>query len=72
MNAISPIDALGDRKWVIGTIKEPRKIYGLYKTEDEANRICNDLNLRYGHESIDMNTNEKTFVDVYQVMHVEE
>ena len=47
MRTISPYEALQENEYVVATVKKPRHIYGLYATEDEARRICHDLNVRY-------------------------
>ena len=44
---ISPWDALEETKYVIRTKEKPYHIYGLYREEDIANRVCKDLNKRY-------------------------
>lgn len=47
MKTISPYEALRENEYVVATKSKPRHIYGLYPTEDEARRICHDLNVRY-------------------------
>lgn len=47
MKTISPYEALRENEYVVATKSKPRRIYGLYATEDEARRICHDLNKRY-------------------------
>jgi len=47
MRTISPYEALHENEYVVATKRKPRHIYGLYATEDEARRICSDLNKRY-------------------------
>jgi len=48
MKTISPYEALRGNEYAVATKDEPRSIYGLYPTKDIAERICNDLNKRYG------------------------
>lgn len=50
MKTISPYEALRENEYVVTTCKKPRHIYDLYPDEDEARRICNDLNKRYGQK----------------------
>ena len=48
MTTITPREALKGHEWAIVTRERPRMVYDLYPERDIANRICNDLNSRYG------------------------
>ena len=48
MKTISPYEALRCNEYAVVTRDRPRNVYGLYSTKDVAERICNDLNKRYG------------------------
>ena len=47
MKTISPYEALQENEYAVVTCKRPLHVYGLYPSEDEARRICHDLNVRY-------------------------
>jgi len=61
MRTISPKEALNNETYIIVTVRNPVRVYGRYSSEDEANRICEDLNARYnnGYEvaTVDFNIN---------------
>ena len=47
MITISAAEALRENKFAIVTKSTPRHVYDLYSSEDEATRICADLNKHY-------------------------
>ena len=68
MLVISPEEALMGREYAIVTINDaPRRVYDLYPNEEIAQRICDDLNIRYRETIEDPTTGEVTFKNVYGV-----
>ncbi len=48
IKTITPRQALSGQEWaVISSTKVGIRVYDLFRTQDAATRICNDLNKRY-------------------------
>lgn len=48
MRTITARQALRERGYAVVTKGEPCHVYDLYRDQDVAERICHDLNARYG------------------------
>ena len=71
MLVISPEEALSGRGYAIVTIEDdPRIVYDLYTSEEIAQRICDDLNIRYGETIEDPITGKAKFKNVYDVARI--
>lgn len=68
MLVISPEEALNGHRYAIVTIEDdPRIVYDLYTSKEIAQRICDDLNIRYGETTEDPITGKEIFKNVYDV-----
>ena len=71
MLVISPEEALMGREYAVVTINDaPRRVYDLYPNEEIAQRICDDLNVRYREYREDPITGEMLVRNVYDVARV--